>query len=113
MNVYRSVGTRRGVAAVGIAMTTAATVLTAPFGGAVASADPCPDVEVVFARGTGEAPGVGGVGQAWKFPPVAARPTGGLKACRVRRDALPYPGARALPKLMPPVGPVARAWEIR
>ena len=30
-----------------------------------ASADPCPDVEVVFARGTGEAPGVGGVGQAF------------------------------------------------
>jgi hypothetical protein len=27
-----------------------------------ASADPCPDVEVVFARGSGEAPGVGGVG---------------------------------------------------
>lgn len=30
-----------------------------------ASAQPCPDVEVVFARGTGEAPGVGGVGQAF------------------------------------------------
>lgn len=30
-----------------------------------ASADPCPDVEVVFARGTGEPPGVGGVGQAF------------------------------------------------
>jgi hypothetical protein len=28
-----------------------------------ASADPCPDVEVVFARGTTEPPGVGGVGQ--------------------------------------------------
>jgi hypothetical protein len=27
-------------------------------------AQPCPDVEVVFARGTGEPPGVGGVGQA-------------------------------------------------
>ena len=27
-----------------------------------ASAEPCPDVEVVFARGSGEAPGVGGVG---------------------------------------------------
>lgn len=26
---------------------------------------PCPDVEVVFARGTNEAPGVGGVGQAF------------------------------------------------
>jgi hypothetical protein len=29
------------------------------------SAEPCPDVEVVFARGTSEAPGVGGVGQAF------------------------------------------------
>ncbi len=28
-----------------------------------ASAQPCPDVEVVFARGTGEPPGVGGIGQ--------------------------------------------------
>jgi cutinase len=28
-----------------------------------ASAQPCPDVEVVFARGTSEPPGVGGVGQ--------------------------------------------------
>jgi cutinase len=27
-----------------------------------ASADPCPDVEVVFARGSGEPPGVGGIG---------------------------------------------------
>jgi cutinase len=30
-----------------------------------ASAGPCPDVEVVFARGTNESPGVGGVGQAF------------------------------------------------
>ena len=30
-----------------------------------AAADPCPDVEVVFARGTTEPPGVGGVGQAF------------------------------------------------
>jgi hypothetical protein len=28
-------------------------------------AQPCPNVEVVFARGTGEAPGVGGIGQAF------------------------------------------------
>jgi cutinase len=26
---------------------------------------PCPDVEIIFARGTTEAPGVGGVGQAF------------------------------------------------
>src|SRR6188768_2853026 len=30
-----------------------------------ASADPCPDVEVVFARGTFEPPGVGATGQAF------------------------------------------------
>lgn len=30
-----------------------------------ASAEPCPDVEVVFARATGERPGVGGVGQSF------------------------------------------------
>jgi cutinase len=30
-----------------------------------AVADPCPDVEVVFARGTTEPPGVGGIGQAF------------------------------------------------
>lgn len=30
-----------------------------------AAAQGCPDVEVVFARGTGEQPGVGGVGQAF------------------------------------------------
>ncbi|MGX9791661.1 cutinase family protein [Mycobacterium sp. MMS18-G62] len=29
-----------------------------------AAAEPCPDVEIVFARGTTEPPGVGGVGQA-------------------------------------------------
>ncbi|BCI55993.1 cutinase [Mycolicibacterium litorale] len=36
-------------------------------GGAVApaSAQPCPDVEVIFARGTAEPPGVGGTGQAF------------------------------------------------
>jgi len=47
-------------------------VLLAPGIGAVplgpaapASAQPCPDVEVVFARGTTEPPGVGGIGQAF------------------------------------------------
>jgi cutinase len=30
-----------------------------------AAADPCPDIEVVFARGTNDAPGVGRVGQAF------------------------------------------------
>jgi cutinase len=30
-----------------------------------ASAEPCPDVEAVFARGTSEPPGVGGIGEAF------------------------------------------------
>ena len=46
-----------------VVMTTWAVLLS----GAVpsASAQPCPDVEVVFARGTGEPPGVGGIGQGF------------------------------------------------
>ena len=46
------------------AMVTAwATLLGAPIPIASVSAAPCPDVEVTFARDTGEPPGVGGVGQ--------------------------------------------------
>jgi cutinase len=40
-------------------------LLSAVIGFPSAAADPCPDVEVVFARGTGEPPGVGAVGQAF------------------------------------------------
>jgi cutinase len=40
---------------------TACGLLTAPI--TIAAAQPCPDVEAVFARGTGEPPGVGGIGQ--------------------------------------------------
>jgi len=39
---------------------TAGALLSAP---AIASAQPCPDVEAVFARGTSEPPGVGGIGE--------------------------------------------------
>jgi cutinase len=46
-------------------MTTWATLLSASILIAPASAAPCPDVEVTFARGTAEPPGVGGVGQAF------------------------------------------------
>jgi hypothetical protein len=42
------------------AVMTAAALVGAP--APSASGDPCPDVEVVFARGSGEPPGVGGVG---------------------------------------------------
>ena len=47
----------------GVAVTSAAALLIAPVPSATAQG--CPDVEVVFARGTGEPPGVGGVGQAF------------------------------------------------
>lgn len=46
-----------------VVMTSGATVLSVPIPSA--SAQPCPDIEVVFARGTSEAPGVGGIGQAF------------------------------------------------
>ena len=41
----------------------ALTISSALLAGPPASADPCPDVEVVFARGTAEPPGLGVVGQ--------------------------------------------------
>jgi cutinase len=44
---------------------TAATVPITVFQVPTAAAELCPDVEVVFARGTTEPPGVGGVGQAF------------------------------------------------
>jgi len=43
------------------ALITVGGLLTAPV--SIASAQPCPDVEAVFARGTGEPPGVGGIGE--------------------------------------------------
>ena len=46
-------------------VTTWAVLLCAPFGLASASAAPCPDVEVVFARATTEPPGVGEVGETF------------------------------------------------
>lgn len=48
----------------GAAMVMSGATLLAP-GLAYVSAEPCPDVEVVFARGTGEPPGVGGIGQSF------------------------------------------------
>ena len=50
---------------VGTALVTVWALSTAPVAMPVAFADPCPDAEVVFARGTGEPPGVGGPGQAF------------------------------------------------
>ena len=54
-----------------------------------AAAAPCPDVEVVFARGTTEPPGVGGIGQA--FVDSLRAQTGGLS---VGVYAVDYPASR-------------------
>lgn len=47
----------------GFVVLTGPALLAAPIVGPSASADPCPDVEVMFARGTFEPPGVGAMGQ--------------------------------------------------
>jgi cutinase len=52
---------RRSLLAVAAASLTAAAALVGPVVG-TASAEDCPDIEVVFARGTSEAPGLGLVG---------------------------------------------------
>ena len=52
------------VAVVGAGVVLVASALLGPPAPS-ASADPCPDVEVVFARGTGEPPGVGNIGQTF------------------------------------------------
>jgi cutinase len=52
----------RRLAALGAAAVSALAVLAGP--APAAAADDCPDVELLFARGTGEPPGLGRVGQA-------------------------------------------------
>ena len=47
------------------AMLTVTALVLPPPGIPTASAEDCPDVEVIFARGTFEPPGVGGIGQAF------------------------------------------------
>lgn len=55
--------TRRSVVLLGVSAMTGLAALAGPPGVGTASAAGCPDVEVTFARGTAEAPGVGEVGQ--------------------------------------------------
>jgi cutinase len=61
-----------------------------------AAADPCPDVEVVFARGTTEPPGVGGVGRA--FVDALRSQLGGRS---VGVYAVYYPASRDFDTSMP------------
>jgi cutinase len=56
---------------------TAAGLLVSPAAAPAASADDCPDVEVIFARGTNEPPGLGRVGDA--FVDSLRQQTGGMK----------------------------------
>ena len=50
---------------IGFSAVIAWALLNAPIGSPAAVADPCPDVAVVFARGTHQEPGLGNVGQAF------------------------------------------------
>jgi cutinase len=80
----------------GAAVMTTWALLSAVIGIPSASADPCPDVEVVFARGTNEPPGVGAVGQAFidsLRSQVRARPVGVY--------AVNYPATDAFANSMP------------
>jgi cutinase len=59
MNLIKRIGCLLGTAAViAVLPATSASIPSA-------SAQPCPDVEVLFARGTGESPGVGLIGQTF------------------------------------------------
>lgn len=80
-------GPKRALAAAG---STAAISTSLLAGGPVptAAAAPCPDVEVVFARGSGEPPGVGGVGQSFVD---SLRPALGTKSLGVY--AVNYPAS--------------------
>ena len=49
----------------GAVFVTTSALLTAPIVSPAASADPCSDVAVVFARGTHQEPGLGNIGQAF------------------------------------------------
>jgi hypothetical protein len=73
-------------------MVTSWALLVAPIGIPAASAGPCPDVEVVFARGTNEPPGVGGTGQAFVD---SLRSQVGAKSVGVY--AVNYPASTDLP----------------
>jgi cutinase-like protein len=63
--LVEAVGARWIARVLGAAVVAMSTVLGVPLGMPSAFAAPCPDVEVVFARGTFEPPGIGVTGQAF------------------------------------------------
>ncbi|MGI9163084.1 MAG: cutinase family protein [Mycobacterium sp.] len=74
----------RTVPAISACLLTAASTLLAP--AVPAHAAPCPDVELLFARGTSEAPGIGRVGQA-----LNSRLNGALGGRTIGVYAINYP----------------------
>jgi len=73
---HRDMKARRSLLLLGVAVMTALAALPgAPLVVPSASAAGCPDVEVTFARGTAEPPGIGGVGQ--KFVDALRSQAGG------------------------------------
>jgi cutinase len=72
----------------GVAVMVTWAMLSAPFDIPSASADPCPASEVVFARGTGEPPGVGGVGQAFIDAVNSKVPSGSVGVYPVNYPAI-------------------------
>jgi cutinase len=56
---------RRLARIVGVLVATAWALVGVPIGNPTASADPCSDIAMVFARGTHQEPGLGDVGQAF------------------------------------------------
>jgi cutinase len=59
------VSARQIVCSIGAAVAAVSALASSPASIPIAAAAGCPDVEVVFARGTTEPPGVGGIGQAF------------------------------------------------
>ena len=80
--------TRRIAGFLGVALATTWPLIAVTVAIPSAAADPCPDVEVVFARGTGESPGVGVTGQS--FVDLLRAQTGGKS---VDVYAVNYPAA--------------------
>lgn len=63
--LVKAASARRFAGLLGAAVLATSVLLSAPIDIPSASAAPCPDVEVVFARGTFEPPGIGATGQAF------------------------------------------------
>jgi cutinase len=63
--LLEAVSARQIARLLGAAVVTTSALLSPPIGVPSASAAPCPDVEVVFARGTFEPPGIGATGEAF------------------------------------------------